>query len=439
MDNATLPHLPTPPGEESEAARANDPGLTQRGASHREFTVPALPRHAQAADNHATSLPTSFNDQATVQNRAIPSPVLGAPGTPAPARPAANRLNNWTLVMIAMAALSITLVCGLIALVSARAMQAGGTPDPIGSEAASLPSATPPPTFPVPTATVGLEIQPWDGKERFNVLLMGLDKRPGESGTAFRTDSMILISLDPATSSIGMLSIPRDLYVEIPPKTIVGSGYGLQRVNSAYVIGELVKPGYGPQLAMQTVQYNLGIRVNDYVVYDFTTVITLINAVGGIDIDVASAIRDFSYPNMYFGYETLYIPAGRIHMNGDLALKYARTRHGTSDFDRAKRQQQVITAVKDRVFDLNMAPELLVKAPGLWSQLSRNVRSGLTFDQLLRLAIYAKDVPRENIHQGVLDIGYVTPINWNGQAVLVPNRASIGPLLVQVFGRNYNR
>ncbi len=295
-------------------------------------------------------------------------------------------------------------------------------------------------TFPPPTTPPELLIAPWDGTERFTILLLGLDKRPYERGTAFRTDSMILVSLDPATRSIGVLSIPRDLYVEIPRDTVVGQSYGFQRINTAYYLGERVREGYGALLAMQAVQYNLGVRIHDYVVFDFEAVIAAIDAIGGIEIDVPRDIIDREYPDMYSsGYDPLYIRAGRQWMNGELALKYARSRHGSSDFDRARRQQQVIAAVRERILRYDMLPSLLLQATNLWARLSGHVRSGLSLEQWLRLALYAKDVPSENIRYGVLDERYVQPMLWNGMSVLSPNRALIGGLLVEVFGANYNR
>jgi LCP family protein required for cell wall assembly len=295
-------------------------------------------------------------------------------------------------------------------------------------------------TYPPPTTPPELLIQPWDGKERFTVLLLGLDKRPYERGTAFRTDSIILISFDPATRSIGVLSIPRDLYVEIPQNTVIGQGYGFQRINTAYYLGERVREGYGPRVAMQTVQYNLGIRIHDYIVFDFQAVIAAIDALGGIEIDVPRDIIDRQYPDMYTsGYDPLYIRAGRQWMNGELALKYARSRHDSSDFDRARRQQQVIAAIRERILRYDMLPNLLIQAPNLWTALSAHMRSGLTLEQWIQLALYAKDVPSENIRYGVLDGRYVQPIMWNGASVLSPNRAAIGSLLVEVFGANYNR
>jgi polyisoprenyl-teichoic acid--peptidoglycan teichoic acid transferase len=265
---------------------------------------------------------------------------------------------------------------------------------------------------------------------------MGLDKRPDESdesGSYFRTDSMMLISLDPQNNSIGILSIPRDLYVDVPYA-------GLQRVNAAYVIGELEEPGGGPTLAKQTVQYNFGMRVNEYVTLDFQTVIEIIDAVGGVDIDVPREITDYNYPTMDYGTEIFHVDAGRQHMDGTNALKYARTRHASDDIDRANRQQQVLFAVRDKVLTLEMLDDLIVQAPLLYTEVRSGLKTGLSVDQIIELALWARDVPAENIHSGVVGweyvSGYQTP---GGASVIVPNRDRLGELMVQIFGATYNQ
>ncbi len=275
-------------------------------------------------------------------------------------------------------------------------------------------------------------IHPWDGEERFTVLVMGMDRRPGEMGQSFRTDTMILVSLDPDTKRVGILSIPRDLFVDIP-------GYDPNRINTAYSYGELEGPGGGPRLAMQTVQYNLGIPVNDYVVIDFNAFIGLIDEIGGIDVYVQTPIYDPEYPDMNYGYDPFSITAGWHHLDGETALKYARSRHSSDDIDRQRRQQDVIYAIRDRVINLNKIPELVLKAPTLWAQFNEGIQTGLSLDQLLELAWYIKDIPEENFSRGVLDWEYVVSWNYNGQSVLVPNREKIGALMVQVFGEGYNR
>lgn len=354
-----------------------------------------------------------------------------------------KQAGGWAWVIIASALLGITIIVSILLIVVLRA--AFGDDDN-NTNSAVLPLIEPTSIIysgvdeegggdSVGGALDGnsLEIQQrkWDGKERFNILLMGLDKRPDESGSVFRTDTMILVSLDPKTNSMGMLSIPRDLYVEVPYA-------GLHRVNSAYVIGELEEPGGGPTLAKQTVQYNFGIPVHEYVTVDFQAVVAIIDAIGGIEIDVPKDIIDYNYPTMDYGTEIFQISAGRHTLDGETALKYARTRHASDDIDRAQRQQAVIYAVRDKIISVDMIDDLIVQAPFLYAEVSDGVKTGLSFDQLLQLALWAADVPRENIHNGVVSweylSGYQTP---TGGSVLVPNRARIGSLMVEVFGADY--
>ncbi|NWG17393.1 MAG: LCP family protein [Chloroflexi bacterium] len=351
-----------------------------------------------------------------------------------------RRGGEWAWVVIAAAMLGVVVIISMSAFILLRAAQ---------TEAEFVPTAVVELPTPVdarrPLGALGsgqqltlsdgrsITLTPWDGVSRFTVLLMGLDRRPGETGLAYRTDTIMLASIDPATNSLGILSIPRDLYVEVP-------GYSeLQRINSPMVLGELRQPGYGPQLMMQTTQYNLGIRVHDYLAVDFNTVITLVDAIGGIDIDVPYTINDPQYPDMNFGYDPLFIRAGLQHMDGRLALKYARTRHGDSDFQRAERQQQVLYAVRDKVLSLDILPQLIIQSPTLWGQLNQGVSTGLTLDQIIQLAWYLKDVSSENIRTGVINeqytAFYTTPA---GASVLVPDRSTLGALMVDVFGQNYS-
>ncbi len=349
---------------------------------------------------------------------------------------------DWAWVVVAVALVGITLVASLTLFAILRGgREAAGS----GLTAAEATSVVMIPTLvqnleiagaaPVQPTTdpAALAIQPWNGSERFTILLMGWDRRPNDPpDEAYRTDTMILASVDPVTASIGLLSIPRDLYVTVP-------GYSQpQRVNSAYVLGELLQPGYGSDLTMQTVQYNLGMRIHDYLLVDFNTFITVIDAIGGVDIDNPTTINDPYYPNMFNGYDPFYLPAGHYHLDGTTALKYARTRHGSSDFDRADRQQQVILAVRDQVLNVANLPNLLAAAPPIWASVQSGIRTGLTFDQLMQLAWYIKDIPMSSIRTGVIDERYTsfytTP---RGESVLIPDRYSIGSLLVEVFGANY--
>lgn len=268
----------------------------------------------------------------------------------------------------------------------------------------------------------------WESTDRINILVMGIDQRESEQGP-WRTDTMLVLTLDPVTMSGGMLSIPRDLWVPIP-------GFSEGRINTAHYQGELYDyPGGGPALAAETVQYNLGVPIHHYVRINFGAFERMIDIVGGVDIYVEEDISDASYPDESYGYDPLYIPAGLQHFDGEMALKYARTRHsGGGDFDRAKRQQQVLLAVYDQVTRLDLLPQIAPQAPSLWQELEESVVTDLTLDEIIALARLAADVDQEKIRYGVIDEDYTefwtTP---DGQQVLIPLRDGMRELRDYIF------
>lgn len=262
--------------------------------------------------------------------------------------------------------------------------------------------------------------------ERVNVLVMGIDRRPGEPFIS-RTDTMMLMSIDPLEKTASILSIPRDLYVLLP-------GRGRERINTAYVYGSAGNnPAGGAQLAMQTVEYNLGVPIDHYVLVDFSAVIRGIDTIGGIDIYVPTNIYDPTFPDMNYGYDPLYIAAGQQHLDGLTALKYARTRHQDNDFYRAQRQQQVVLAVRNKVLGLGLS-ELLRQAPILYQQLDQGIRTDLSLQDILGLVTAAADIPDESIRNEVLDQNYVTSYQTpTGASVLVPINERISPLIQEMF------
>ena len=264
--------------------------------------------------------------------------------------------------------------------------------------------------------TEGEALPRWTGTERITVLLLGIDERAQWDEPAWRTDTIMILTLDPVTLKGGVLSIPRDLWVEIPT-----SGYN--RINTAHYLGDVYNyPGGGPALAMLTVERNLGIHIDHYVRLNFEAFITFIDEIGGIEIEVPETINDPLYPDNNYGYDPLYIPAGTHHFYGDMALKYARTRHtGNGDFDRARRQQQVIQAVLERVRRPDVLAQLIGKAPELYQKIERSVSTSFKLDQGLALAGLAKEMQRENLRFVVVDESSTLP--WNtpqGWQVLVP-------------------
>jgi polyisoprenyl-teichoic acid--peptidoglycan teichoic acid transferase len=190
---------------------------------------------------------------------------------------------------------------------------------------------------------------------------------------------------------------------------------------------------------MQTIQYNFGIPVNSYVLVSFDAVIGVVDAIGGIDVDVPKAIDDPEYPDMNYGYDPLYISAGRIHMDGQLTLKYARTRHQDSDYDRTYRQQQVILAIRQKITKPEVLTLVVGQAPALWNKYGRGLITDFTLDQLLSLGWYVKDIPPANIKRGTIQDKYAQAVPYQGETVVTPNRARIGELMTQVFGPDYSR
>jgi LCP family protein required for cell wall assembly len=352
---------------------------------------------------------------------------------------------DWAWVVIAGVLLGIVVLVGFVMVVALRA--SAQTADEFGLDLAALPTpvdARIDYTGQTPRLRAGspitlddgsqITLTPWDSESRVTVLLMGLDRRPGESGLTYRTDSIMVVSYDPAANSLGILSIPRDLYVSVP-------GYSaMQRVNTALVLGELQSPGAGAQLAMQTIQYNLGIRVHESIIVDFEAFITLVDAVGGIQLDVVDPIYDDLYPDMYGGYDPFYIDAGVQTLDGLNALKYARTRHNDSDFERARRQQAVVFAIRDQVLNFDRLPSLIVQSPSLLASLNQNVYTTLTLQEIIQLALVLPEIPRENIRTGVIDANYITNFTTgDGAAVLVPLRERLGGLMTDVFGADYSQ
>ena len=281
----------------------------------------------------------------------------------------------------------------------------------------------------VPQTPVPLKA--WDGKERLNVLVMGIDQRQGETELGYRTDTMIVLTLDPATLQGGMLGVPRDMWVPIP-------GYGNARINTANDIGDRVKyPGGGPALAKKTVENVLGVKIQHYVRLNFTAFEDLIDRIGGVTIDVPNDIYDPTYPTNTYSTQVFSITHGLHKMNGEVALKYARSRHGSTDFDRAKRQQQVMLAVQEQLKNPRTAVALFASASEIMQNLDASVQTDMTLDQIRQLAVLGAQIDRKNIRSAVIDENYVEYRDTaDGQNVVVPNRAAMARLRTSFFTSN---
>jgi LCP family protein required for cell wall assembly len=253
---------------------------------------------------------------------------------------------------------------------------------------------------------------------RESILVLGSDARPDElkRGEVGRTDTLLIFVADRATPRVGMISLPRDLWVQI------ANNHGEERINAAYELG-------GSQTAMQTVSNVIGQRIDRYAVVGLQGVRDIVDAVGGVDITVTEAIHDDTYPTDDYGYQVVDIPAGRQHMNGDTALKYARSRHQDSDFGRIARQQQVLAAVRNAL----MNPLNWPRIPAVAAALTQSIRTDVSpLDAVAVGAALLRDPGDPD--RLVVDTTLVTPVVGDGGAFLLDAKPDLKPAVARFLG-----
>ncbi len=205
-----------------------------------------------------------------------------------------------------------------------------------------------------------------------DIVLLGLDARPGQ-GYLTRSDTFMMLNITPSELKVSLLSIPRDVFIYVPD-------YGEQRINTINALGEQEQKGGGPALIEASVQESFDVTIERYVRLDFDGFVELVDAVGGIDIDVPKLIIDYDYPTLDGGVMTVRFDPGREHMNGERALQYARTRHQDDDYQRAERQQQVVDALIKKL----ASPAQIVHWPKFWKIFQDNTDTDLSTWDLLR-------------------------------------------------------
>lgn len=246
-----------------------------------------------------------------------------------------------------------------------------------------------------------------------NILVLGSDARPYTGG--HRSDTIMIASLDPSEGTVTLLSVPRDLYVFIP-------GWRVDRINVADARG-------GPDLAKETILYNFGIRIDYWVEIEFSGFRSLVDSLGGIDVNVGRYYSDECGGR----YMTFYV--GVQHMDGFTALCYARLRKASSDFDRLRRQQELVLAIFSKAISL----DALNRIPELYSQFRNLVDTDMGLDPVLPLIPLAVQVAgdRARIRQFSVDStmanGWRVP--YSGAAVLLPDRNAIQAMLATAFPR----
>jgi LCP family protein required for cell wall assembly len=260
----------------------------------------------------------------------------------------------------------------------------------------------------------------WSGRDRLNVLLLGIDTRDTDPATR-NTDTMLVISVDPVNKTAVMLSIPRDIYIDMP-----GTFQG--KVNGAYSFG-------GPELVRKIVDDLLGIRIHTYALVNFDAFNRIIDGVGGVVVDAKRPVRDEYYPTADFGIERINILTGPQLMHGQVALEYARSRHDTNDYSRARRQQEVVGALRTRLAQ----PDALRALPAIIDSVGTTLETDLDPANVLPLARTGTGIDSADIRSEVLyPCGGDYPhceLAYNGDSgfFLLPDKAKIRDFAAQLF------
>lgn len=299
------------------------------------------------------------------------------------------------------------------------------------------PTVTPPPTgwyvapanpTPIPTPVLPPAApfpESCDGPGRINVLFIGVDGRSANYDRSARSDALLVLGVNFGDRTAQLLSIPRDLWVQMPEYGGKETSEG--RINTAFGLGrQYGYPGGGPGYQMATVAHNFGLRLDRYVTANFNAFEEAVDAIGGIDVYLNSAIHDEKYPMGDANTMVLDIPSGWVHMDGEVALMYARTRHQDSDFGRMRRQQKVLLAVRDKLISPDVLPHLPALAQAVWG----SVATDLGLADIGLLGCVGPQIPPENVSQTVIDSTMVEPFAGPGGAsVLRPKMDVILPAL----------
>lgn len=338
-------------------------------------------------------------------------------GRPSKARAASPRMSASMMKRAVIILLFLILLGGCLLLAAELAKES----EPL--QPLSLPANTPTPALvitpsgivhaPTPGPQATPTLQPTEADD-INILLLGTDQRIWRD-PSWRTDTIILVAIRPRAKMVAMLSIPRDLWVNIP-------GHEMDRINVADYLGETTDgPGGGPRLLAATLQENLHIPIHGYVRINSTGLKQIIDSLGGITVNSDRAfdqwIDDYQGKRRH-----LQVVPGPQHMDGQTALGYARSRLTTNDLDRSHRQQQILLAIRDAA----LRPEVLPRLPGLLAALKDTVETDLSPGKILMLMQLAYQLEpaayRTRVFDKTMVRDWVTP---GGAMVLLPDHARI--------------
>jgi LCP family protein required for cell wall assembly len=320
---------------------------------------------------------------------------------------------------IATLAVLVLIVAGLAGLIHTLAVTGPALTKATPTPSPTSPASPSPPPGPLPRMSPASQAAP------VSVLILGID---GERATSDEVDALMLLHLDAESKRAFLLSIPRNLYVEVP-------GYGQARAGSVYGLGERDAVSSGLTLARETISMTLGLPTQRTVLVRFDSFVGLIDTIGGVDVEVPHPINDPRFPDNQGGFDPLVIPDGRQHFDGASALRYARTRVVPAPgFDRASRQRQLALAVHDRVTRLDLLPDLISQAPTLWSEIAGGLETDLSLSAVIDLALLATNLTTDDITTAALDecctVEYTTSA---GARVLLPQPDEIETLITSLL------
>jgi LCP family protein required for cell wall assembly len=263
---------------------------------------------------------------------------------------------------------------------------------------------------------------PLDSKQRVNILLLGSDNDQKFRPDALLSQTMIVVSIDPGHHAVTLLSLPRDLWVEIP-------GHASAKIDYAYALG-------GTPLARATVEKAFKIPIHYYAWIGLNGLVRVIDRVGGVDVDVLHPVLDDNYPDDFnasgYGTERVYLAAGPQHLDGRRALQYVRSRHGDllSDLGRSVRQQQVLLAMQRQIAGM----DLVTAIPTLAKDLNGHLKSDLDLARLTQLAFFMRGLGPQDVHQAFITAYVRDAVAPDGQQILLADWPAVRRYLQQLFG-----
>ena len=270
---------------------------------------------------------------------------------------------------------------------------------------------------------------------RINILLLGSDTdQKFQKSYLAQTD--IVVTIDPATKSVGMLSIPRDLFVNVP-------GYGMMKLDEAFYYGDTYHHHDGVGLSRLTISQDFGIPINYYAWVGLTGFIKVVDTAGGVDIDVAHPITDDIYPDDtanskdVYAYKRLYLAPGPQHLEGPTALEYVRSRHAdlVGDFGRSARQQQVLSSLKTKLVNSS----IIGKLPELAKDMNGSLKTDMQILDIIKLMNFARTIDANKIQRVILSpptysvAAFASTGHDRGEAIFNPNCRSIQQVIAKMF------